>query len=147
MLLARWVYTVRMQSAYRAHMLTHPTNAQRVASAWNEWPAHEARMMRACSAHAERAQRSGHMTVPIKSDGVSCLPSYRSREDTRHTRVIQHVNQQRKCDVSESEEEDSCCWRSRRQRSRRQRQKQRATHPGPCFNSFLQLCCIAYLSV
>ena len=26
--------------------------------------------------------------MPIKSDGLSCLPSYRSREETRHTRVI-----------------------------------------------------------
>ena len=102
-------------------------------------------MKRASSAHASRMQRafnaqpangSGQMTVPIKSDGVLCLPSYRSREETRHTRVIQHANQERKCDVSESDEEDSCscCWRSRsrRKRSRRQRQKQRATHPGPC---------------
>ena len=100
-------------------------------------------MERACSAHAARIQRAlnaqpangiRQMNVPIKSDGVSCMPSYRSREETIHTRVIQHANQERKCDVSESDEDDSCCWRSqsRRQRSRRQRQKQRATHPGPC---------------
>ena len=70
-------------------------------------------MARACSAHAARMQRalnaqpangSGQITVPIKSDGVSCLPSYRSREETRHTIVIQHANQERKCDVSESDE-------------------------------------------
>ena len=100
---------------------------------------HEARMARASSAHGPRKQRalnaqlangSGQMTMPIKSDGVSCFPSYRSREETSHTRVIQHANQERKCDVSESVEEYSCscCWWSRRQR-----QKQRATHPGPCF--------------
>ena len=53
-LLARGAYTVRMQSAHRAHMLKNPTNAQRVASARNEWPPHEARMKRACSAHAQR---------------------------------------------------------------------------------------------
>ena len=103
------------------------------------------RMQRACSAHAARMQRalnaqpangSGQMTVPIKTDGLSCLPSYRSREETTHTRVIQHANQEREFDVSESDEEYSwsCCWRSRswRQRSGQQRQKQRATHPGPC---------------
>ena len=76
---------------------------------------------------AQPANGSGQMNVPIKSDGVSCLPSYRSREETRHTRYIQHANQERKCYVSEFEEEDSCCcWRSRsrRKRSRRQRQKQ-----------------------
>ena len=48
-LLARWAYTVRMQSAHRAHMLTNPTNAQRVASARNEWPAHAARAQRTAS--------------------------------------------------------------------------------------------------
>ena len=148
-LLARWAHTVRMQSAHRAHMLKNPTNAQRVASARNEWSAHAARMQRACSAHAARMQRacsahaarmqracsahaarmqracsahaarmqralnaqpangSGQMTVSIKSDGLSCLPSYRSREETRHTTVVQHANQERKCDVSESDEEDS----------------------------------------
>ena len=122
-LLARWAYTVRLQSAHRAHMLKNPTNSQRVASARNEWPrmkracsAHAVRMQRACSAHAARMQRalnaqsangSGQMTMSIKSDGLSCLPSYRSREETRHTRVIQHANQERKCDVSESDEEDS----------------------------------------
>ena len=62
--------------------------------------------------NAQPANGSGQMTVSIKSDGVSCLPSYRSREETRHTRDIQHANQERKCDVSESDEEDSCscCW-------------------------------------
>ena len=55
------------------------------------------------------------MTVPIKSDGLSCLPSYRSREETIHTRVIQHASQERKCNDSEFDEEDSClcCWWSR----------------------------------
>ena len=53
-LLARCAYTVRVQSAHSAHMLKNPTNAQRVASARNEWPVHEARMKRACSAHAQR---------------------------------------------------------------------------------------------
>ena len=117
-------------------MLKNPTNAQRVASARNEWPAHETRMQCACSAHAARMQRAlnaqpangcGQMTVPIKSDGLSCLTSYRSREERTHTRVIQHANQERKCDVSESDKEDycSCCWQSwSRSRSRRQRQKQ-----------------------
>ena len=52
--------------------------------------------------NAQPANGSVQMTVPIKSDGVSCLPSYRSREETRHTRVIKHANQERKCDVSES---------------------------------------------
>ena len=125
-------------------MLKKSTSAQRVAGALGEWPAHEARMARARLAHAARMQcaldaqpanGSGQMTVPIQSDGVSCLPSYRSREETRHTRDIQNANQERTCDVSEYDEEDSCCcWRSRsrRKRSRRQRQKQRATHPGPC---------------
>ena len=84
---------------------------------------------------AQPANGSGQMTVPIKSDGVSCLSSYRSGEETRHTRDIQHANQERKCDVSEydKEEDSCCCWRScsRRQRSRRQRQKQRATNPAP----------------
>ena len=124
--LARWTYAVRMHSAYRAQVLNKSTNAQRVASTLNEWPAHEAYMQRTCRARSV----SDQMTLPIKSDGVSCLPSYRSREETRHTRVIQHANQERKCDVSESDEEDSCscCW----QRSRWQRKKQRATHPGPC---------------
>ena len=75
--------------------------------------------------NAQPANGCCQMTVPIKSDGLSCLPSYRSRGETRHTRVIQHANQERKCDVSESDEEDSCscCRRSWRQRSRRQRQK------------------------
>ena len=72
-LLARWAHTVRMQSADRAHMLKNPTNAQRVASARNEWPAHEARMQRALN--AQPANGSGKMTVPIKSDGLSLLPS------------------------------------------------------------------------
>ena len=75
-------------------MLEKSTSAQRVAGALDEWPAHDARTDRACSAHAARMQHaldaqpangSGQMTVPIKSDGVSCLPSYRSREETRHT--------------------------------------------------------------
>ena len=78
--------------------------------------------------NAQPANGCGQMTMPIKRDDLSCLPSYRSREETRHTRVIQHSNQERKCDVSESDEEDSCscCWRARswRHRSRRQRQKQ-----------------------
>ena len=130
-LLARWSYAVRMHSAYRAHVIKKSTSAQRVAGALDEWPcsAHAARMQRACSAHAARMQRtcsahaarmqhaldaqpangSGQMTMPIKSDGVSCLPSYRSREETRHTRDIQNANQERKCDVSEFEEEESCC--------------------------------------
>ena len=143
-LLARWTYAVRMHSAQTEHVLKKSTSAQRVAGVLDEWPAHEARTARARPAHAARMQRaldaqpangSGQMTVPIKSDGVSCLPSYRSREETRHTRDIQNANQERKCYVSEFEEEDSCCcWRSRwrRQRSRRQRQKQRDTHPGQC---------------
>ena len=42
-LLARWTYTVRMQSAYRVHMLNNQMNAQRVARA-------RKRMTRACSA-------------------------------------------------------------------------------------------------
>ena len=141
-LLARWTYAVRMHSAYRAHVLKKKsTSAQRVAGALGEWPAHEARMARARPAHTARMQRaldaqpangSGQMNVPIQSDGVSCFPSYRSREETRHTRDIQNANQERKCDVREYDKEDSCCcWRSRRKRSRRQRQKQRATHPGP----------------
>ena len=46
-LLARWTYAVRMHSAYRAHGLKKSMNAQRVAGALNEWPAHEARMKRA----------------------------------------------------------------------------------------------------
>ena len=50
-LLARWTYTVRMQRAYRVHMLNNQTNAQRVASA-------RKRMTRACSVHAEHAQRT-----------------------------------------------------------------------------------------
>ena len=53
-LLARSAYTVRVQSAHSAHVLKNPTNAQRVASARNEWPANEARIQRACSAHAQR---------------------------------------------------------------------------------------------
>ena len=57
-LLAHWAHTVRMQSAHRAHMLKNPTNAQRVASARNEWSAHAAHMQRACSAHAARMQRA-----------------------------------------------------------------------------------------
>ena len=94
-----------------------------MAGALDEWPAHEARTARARPAHAARMQRAldaqpangtGQMTVPIKCDGVSCLPSYRSREETRLTIVIHHANQERKCDVSKSDEEDSCCWRSRR---------------------------------
>ncbi len=141
-LLARWAHTVRMQSAHRAH--NYVKTIQRMQSVWLARGTNGPRMQRACSAHAARMQRAlnarpangrGQMTVPIKSDGLSCLPSYRSREEARHTRVIQHANQERKCDVSESDEEDSCscCWRSRswRQRSGRQRQKQRATHPGP----------------
>ena len=122
-LLARWTYAMRMHSAYRTHVLKKSTSAQRVAGALDEWPAHEARTARARPAHAARMQRAldaqpangtGQMTVPIKCDGVSCLPPYRSREETRRTIVIHHANQERKCDVSKSDEEDSCCWRSRR---------------------------------
>ena len=139
-LLACWTYAVRMHSAYRARVLEKSTSTQRVAGVLDEWPTHEARTAPTRPAHAARldaqpANGSGQMTVPIKSDGVSCLPSYRSREETRHTRDIQNANQERKCYVSEFEEEYSCCcWRSRsrRKRSRRQRQKQRATHLGPC---------------
>ena len=54
-------------------------------------PAHAARMQRALD--AQPANGSGQMTVPIKS--VSCFPSYRSREETRHTREIQNANQER----------------------------------------------------
>ena len=54
-LLARWVYTVRMQSAHRAHMLNNPTNARRVAIARGT---NGPRMKHACSAHAARAQRT-----------------------------------------------------------------------------------------
>ena len=57
-LLARWTYAVRMHNAYRAHVLKKSTSAQRVAGALNEWPAHEARMKRACRAHAARVQRT-----------------------------------------------------------------------------------------
>ena len=57
-LLARWTYAVRMHSAYRAHVLKKSTSVQRVAGALNEWPAHEARTKRACSAHATSAQRT-----------------------------------------------------------------------------------------
>ena len=49
-----------------------------------------------CALDAQPANGSGQMTVPIKSYGVSCLPSYRSREETRRTIVIQHANQERK---------------------------------------------------
>ena len=109
--LARWTYAGRMHSA---RVKKKSTTAQRFAGALDEWP----RMKRARPAHAARMQRaldaqpangSGQMTVPIKRDGVSCLPSYRSREETRHTRDIQNGNQERKCDVSEFEEEDSSC--------------------------------------
>ena len=91
-LLARWTYAVRMHSANRAHVLKKSTSAQRVAGALDEWPAHEARMQRALD--AQPANGSGQMTVPIKS--VSCFPSYRSREETRHTREIENANQERK---------------------------------------------------
>ena len=57
-LLARWTYAMRMHSAYRAHVLKKSTSAQRVAGALDEWPAHEARTTRACSAHAARARRT-----------------------------------------------------------------------------------------
>ena len=79
-LLARWTYAMRMHSAYRAHVLKKSTSAQRVAGALDEWPAHAARMQRALD--AQPANGTGQMTVPIKYDGVSCLPSYRSREET-----------------------------------------------------------------
>ena len=45
-LLARWTYTVRMQSAYRERLLNNPTNVKSVASARNEWPAHASLSMR-----------------------------------------------------------------------------------------------------
>ena len=57
-LLAHWTYEVRMHSAYRAHVLKKSTSAQRVAGALNEWPAHAARVQRACSARAARVQRA-----------------------------------------------------------------------------------------
>ena len=48
---AHWTYAVRT-------FKKKSTSAQRVAGALNEWPAHEARMKRACSAHAARMQRA-----------------------------------------------------------------------------------------
>ena len=71
-LLARWAYTMRTQSAHRAHMLNNQTNAQRVAGARNEWPAHEARMKCACNAHAARMQRALN-AQPANGKGHMCL--------------------------------------------------------------------------
>ena len=82
-------------------LLARWTNGPRMKRAL---PAHAARMQRGLD--AQPANDSGQMTVPIKSDGVSCLSSYRSREETRHTIDIQNANQERKCYVSEFEEED-----------------------------------------
>ena len=97
---ARWTYAVRMHSAYRAHVLKKSKSAQRVAGALDEWPAHEARTARARPAHAARMQRaldaqpangSGQMTVPIKSDGVSCLSSYQQWWDTSSPHPYTHL--------------------------------------------------------
>ena len=49
-LLARCAYTVRMQSAHRAHML----KIQRMHSVWLARGTNGPRMKRACSAHAQR---------------------------------------------------------------------------------------------
>ena len=60
-------------------------------SVWLARGTNGSRMKRARCAHAARMQNaldaqpangSGQMILPIKSDGVSCLPSYRSREET-----------------------------------------------------------------
>ena len=57
-LLARWTYAVRMHSAYRARVLEKSTSTQLVAGALDEWPAHEARTARACSARSTHSQRT-----------------------------------------------------------------------------------------
>ena len=68
MLLAHWAITVRMLSAYRAHI-------QRMHSMWlargtngpcmkRAWCAHDARMQSALN--AQPANGSGQMTVPIQ---------------------------------------------------------------------------------
>ena len=51
-LLARWTYTVRMQSAYRVHMLNNQMNAQLVARARKRMTPRMQRACRARSAHS-----------------------------------------------------------------------------------------------
>ena len=99
------VYSAQAERTQSAHVKKSP----RMHSVWLAHGTNGPRMQRALN--AQPANGSSQMTVPIKSDG---LPSYRSREETRHTRVIQHANQERKCDVSESDEDYSCsyCWSS-----------------------------------
>ena len=45
---------------YRAHVLKHSTKSQHVASALNEWPAHEARIQRALNAQPANGSVQKH---------------------------------------------------------------------------------------
>ena len=60
-------HTVRIQTVHRAHMITNSTNAQRVASALDEWSTHAPRFQQRWS-HIDDA-RPAHW----KSEKAVCL--------------------------------------------------------------------------